>query len=266
MSGKRFSRSGPPSSRRGGGAARGTVVGAAAVKSLITHAGDQVKRAVRNRYLGKNSMFNIARDVSTLMSVVNTEEKHQDNSISNTNVQLATSLVQVLNPPATGTSSQTRIGNSIKVNRIQFSMLFRYTSGTGTLYLNQNFKWYLVRWLKTPSSSGTTPFSIADFLEVDQASNYSTQSLADPDTIENFAVMAAGSVELNLPQGLGTDQSVSKVVDVDHACSFHQTFNSTTAASITDGCVFLVVVASSPSNTAGSSNISFTSRMMFIDN
>jgi hypothetical protein len=243
-----------------------TSYGQSAVKNLIMHARDQVTGAVRQRYTGKNAIPHVLRDVSMLMSVVNTEDKHMDNSITFTTVAQGASLVQVLNPPAQGTSALTRVGNSIKINRIQLSMLFKYSSGTGTAYLKQIFKYFLVRWLKTPSSSGTTPFTIGDFLDVDQNSNYTVNSLGDPDTDENFVVMAAGSVNVNLPQALGTDQIVNELVEFDHPCSFHQTFNSTTAASITDGTVFMVFTAAVPANTGGTSSVAFTSRQMFIDN
>jgi hypothetical protein len=199
--------------------------------------------------------------------LLNTENKHVDIQNSNT-VLPSASLILCCTPPAEGSDSNQRTGRSLKVDKIDLLLQFTYSTGTPATCAVQSqiFNWYLVRYLKTPSSGGTTVFNITEFLNQDANSQYTPMSLINDDTDENFQVMAAGTQHLTLPFLPTVASAFNAIQTHTHQCSFHQTFNGTTAATITDNCVFLVVTAMNASNTGGISNCTSTMRMWFVDN
>jgi hypothetical protein len=243
-----------------------TLVGHSAVNAISRFSND-ILTSVANRYTKKGGMMNIAQDVSRLMATINTEDKHVDGFSGSTTVNSTTSAVLALPTTAQGTSSSTRTGDSILINRIDMELYFQY-SGTAATSVNsdQHFRYWLVRYLKTPASSGLTPFSISEFLNTDSFGNYSPASLPNTDTNENFQVMTTGDVNITLPTLATAQLNKSICVPVRHNCHFHQLYNSTTAASVCNNTVFLVVVALNSSNTAGSSIIVPSYRLWYIDN
>lgn len=250
---------------------KSTLTGASAITRITRFAHDQLNRgavAVKNRYTGPNAVANIAKDLSLLKMVVNTEAKQVYTlAAAVQNVNSTTSLVYGIGTMAQGTSGSTRVGDSIKVFRIDLNLNFYYSSGTVCTNNNQVFNWYLVRYLKTPSSSGTTAFAIADFLNVDGDGQITPSSFPNPDLNENFQIMSDGQVELQLPVIVsGTSSTSQRVISVSHECSFHQTYSGSANTTITDNMCFVVVTASRPINTGGSSGVAVQSCTWFLDN
>lgn len=69
----------------------------------------------------------LARDVRLLKQVVNTEFKHLDSSISVTDIDYSGDLT-VLNNPAQGLDDEQRVGDSIKVQKVDIRCHFNHTS------------------------------------------------------------------------------------------------------------------------------------------
>jgi hypothetical protein len=210
----------------------------------------------------------MAGDVSLLMGVINTEDKHVDILSSNTTCSPATTVIQTLGTMAQGTTNVTRVGNSVLINRIDLQLSFFYSSGAAATATNQNqmFRWFLVRWLKTPSSSGTVAFSISDFLNIDNNGNYSVLSYPNTDLSEDFLIMETGLVELTLPSSTTVSSYVTKIVTVSHNCHFHQTYTGANNTTLVDNAYHFVCVALNSANTGGNSSVSCQSRSWFIDN
>jgi hypothetical protein len=235
---------------------------------MFSRAKDQVSKAVRQRYGGANGISKMAGDVSLLMGIINTEDKHVDVLSTVTTCIATTPVVQTLGTMAQGNTNITRIGNSILINKIDLQLTFIYSCGTAATTANQNqiFRWFLVRWAKTPSSSGTVAFTITDFLNVDAGGNVSATSMANTDLNENFVVMETGTVEIVLPSTTAANSNVSKVVTVSHPCHFHQTYTGANNTTLVDNAYQFVCVALNPANAGGSSQVSCQSRTWFIDN
>lgn len=250
---------------------KSTVSGNQAISRMTRFAHDQLVRgatAVRNRYTGPRAITNIAKDLSLLKMVVNTEAKQvYTTAAAIQNVTSTTSLVYGIGTMAQGTSGSTRVGDSIKIFRIDLNIAFYYSSGTACINNNQVFNWYLVRYLKTPSASGTSAFAIADFLNTDGNSQISPLSFPNSDLNEDFQIMGSGQVELQLPNWVAaTDSTSQRVVPFSHECSFHQTYSGSANTTITDNMCFVVVTAARPANTGGSSGVAIQSCMWFLDN
>ncbi len=201
------------------------------------------------------------------MSIVNTEDKEAPATYAPVTVNAANPLIQALPVPSQGTTGSARIGDSILVNRIDMDLTFQYsgTAATAT-YADQTFRYWVVRYLKTPSTSGTSNFNLSEFLNVDSNTQYTTSSLMNTDTNQNFQVMVTGDVVVKLPTLASAQLTVSKTIPIRHSCHFHQLFNGSSASNITSNMVFLVVVALNPSNAAGISQVTNSSRVWYVDN
>jgi hypothetical protein len=217
----------------------------------------------------------MAREIARIRKNLNTEQKFLDQVSVASNVASDTNLVVAITPPAQGDTSSTRDGNSIKVIRCDFRMtyLFGINGFASTdLQNNQIFQWYLFRWKKTPTSSGSTPPAIGDIFNLDSSgTNYSTQSLMNVNTNQNYQLMCNGTVECEpkVYANDGTGPYVAnerKLVEIVHNCEFHQYFSSTTAASITDNLMFMVFLASNTGNSSASSNMTLSFRQWYVDN
>ncbi len=222
-----------------------------------------------------NTMAQMSRAIGKIRKNLNSEQKFLDQTSVPANCASDVPVVIALTPPAQGDTSSTRDGNSIKVTRIDLKLGFSFAAGgTGDVTVNNNqiFQWYLFRWKKTPTSSGSTPPSIGDIFLVDGNGAYTTNSLLNVNTNANYQLMANGTVDLEVPYWTisGTsDNSVNReIVDVVHNCEFHQYFSSTTAASITDNLVFMVILASSGGNgsTNNLSQYQLSARVWYVDN
>lgn len=248
-----------------------TKQGSSAITQMVrvgTNIASNVGVAVKKRYTGKGAVKNIAADLSMLKMLVNAEDKQIYTLATNQNVVQGTSLVYGIGTVAQGNASNQRSGDSIRINRIDLNMVFSWNSGTPatTAALDQTFNWYLVRYLKTPSASGTTAFSIAEFLNADANGNFTPLSFPNPDTSENFQLMANGQVHLLLPAATTAISTVHKVVEVSHQCSFHQEYSGSANTTITDNMCFLVFTAYNPINSGGASVVAVQAAMWYIDN
>ncbi len=245
-----------------------TVTGSNAIARIARFSKDQVVGAVKARYTGPAAGANIARDMKTILSLVNTEDKQVYTLATTQAVQSTGSLVYGLGTMAQGTGGGQRIGDSIKINRIDLILNFSFASGTAATaaQANQTFNWYLVRYLKTPSSSGTVAFNISEFLNQDANGNYSVLSFPNTDTNENFQIMASGQQRIDLDVIPASSCTKSAVVTVSHPCSFHQDYTGSAATTIVNNMVFLVCTGLTTANTGGSSGVAIQSCMWFIDN
>ncbi len=227
---------------------------------------DNIKQYTKKRYSGKKAVSNLAKDIMFLKTMLNTEQKHIDTLTAPVTVVSTSSLVSALGTVAQGSSSSTRTGDSIRVRKMDFMLRFKYSTGTTNSKEIQHFKYWVVRYLKTPASAGTAPFSINEFLVSDQAGNYSTSSFHNPDTMQNFFVHSVGELDINLHFNVGTDSDIVKIVELSIDCDFHQTYNGSTGSTVSDNMVFLVCVATNAVNTGGSSELGVSSRLWFVDN
>ncbi len=258
------------SNRRGRrGKSRTTLMGTAAINSMV-RTGDNLlqsgRRFLSNRYMGPNAASNIARDLSLLKAVVNTEEKQIFTLATAQNVLSSSSLVYGIGTVAQGSASNQRSGDSIKITRIDLILGFAYGSGTATTEFSQTFNWYLIRYKKTPSSSGTTAFGIAEFLNADGNGNYTPLSFPNPDTNENFQLMGCGTVDIQLPTTTSANGIIRKIVPFSHTCNFHQEYSGSANTTITDNMCFVVLTAINAGNTGGTSTVTVQSAMWYVDN
>jgi hypothetical protein len=239
-----------------------------AITSMVRHSTDQVVSAVKHRYAGPRAAGNIASDIKKLVSMLNVEDKHVDTLQAVQTVVNNSPVILTIGGTQQGTAVNQRSGDSLKVNKIDLLLEFVYSTGTPATATQQNqiYNWYLVRYLKTVTGSGTTPFGITEFLNVDGGGNTTPLSFPNTDCIEDFQIMAHGTVEIDLDVVATVDNKKAKVVSISHPCAFHQDYSSNTIASITDNEVFIVITALFPVNTGGSSTVLVQARTWFIDN
>ncbi len=245
-----------------------TVIGQSAISRFVRNGTNQAVAAVKERYTGKAAGANIAKDIKTIMSLMNTENKQVYTLATAQSVGSGAALVYGIGTVAQGTASNQRTGDSIKINRIDLNLKFIYSSGTQATsnQATQVFNWYLIRYLKTPATSGTTAFAISEFLNTDGDGLYTPLSFPNPDTNQNFQLMSSGSVELNLNLVPATSDAVSKVVSVSHPCSFHQDYSGAASTTITENMTFLVFTALNAANAGGVSQVVVNAAMWYIDN
>jgi hypothetical protein len=244
--------------------------GLAAMRQIVTRAANSAVDAGRQRYFSKNgkqNLSNLTKDVMFLKRIINSELKHIE-TVTSANFNPSTGAVVALTSVAEGSDSTQRTGRSIKIQRIDLNMQIMYSTGTAatTQFLDNRFTWFLVQYLATPSTSGSAAFAIADFLDVDNNSTYSCMSMADPDTAKDFRVLASGLCDVHFGVVPATSAEARAYVNSSTACGFHQAFNSTTAASIVDNNVCVVITARNATNTGGALQYTLNARMWFSDN
>lgn len=235
--------------------------GLAATRNIMNSSKDFIV----DRYTGKKATRNIASDMKLVMSMLNTEDKHYSFNATAITVQDSASSVAVLGSPSQGTDGQSRTGDSIKLNKFDFSIMFIWGNGTTTAQYNQTFEWYFVKYNKTTSN---TAFSIADMLDADVNGNFTPMCLPNTDKNQNFTILASGSQSMQLPQGTNATGNI-KVQSIVHGSvdlDFHQLFNGATGSSITDNYIAFVCVGLVPVNVAGSSSYTLSYRQWFVDN
>jgi hypothetical protein len=241
--------------------------GTSALNRMARWSSDQARNFATKRYTGRSAASNIAHDLGVIRSLINAEEKNASVLFTQTTVTAASPYILPLGTVAQGNTGETRTGDSIKITRIDMSLRFAFGTGTSNLYCNQIFKWFLVRYLKTPAASGATAFSIGEFLDQDFAGNRSSVSLFSTDTSEYFQIMDCGVVTVTPSFALAAvNNTALSILDISHQCSYHQTYNGAAAANICDNMAFLVVVASQAANTAGTSTVDGSTRLLYIDN
>jgi hypothetical protein len=244
------------------------VKGETAMSRIITYSKDQARGAIRNRYGKRGGLQQVMTDVKELRKLLNTEEKHIDTIIGATTVSFTASNIILIGTVAEGSDSNQRTGRSIKIVRTDLLFYFNFSSGTVATSSQQNqyFNWYYIKYTKTPSSSGGSIFSIAEFLNQDAGSNYTPMSLPNPDNNENFVILASGQQEVELTVETGVTSVRFKIQQIQSERSFHQTYNGTASTNICDNCTFLVVTALQPANTGGISQYAASIRQWYIDN
>jgi hypothetical protein len=242
--------------------------GETALSRIISYSKDQVKRSVTQRYVKRGGLQQVASDIRELRKMLNTEEKHFDTVTAATTVTSTSSQVLAIGSMAEGSDSNQRTGRSIKIVRTDLNLVFTYSTGTPatTSIQNQYFNWYYVKYLKSAAGAGQTPFGISEFLNQDPGSNYTPISLPNPDTNENFQVLASGQIEVDLPDATTALSSRFKIITLQVDRVFHQTYNGSTAASISDNMCFLVFTALNAINAGGASNVAFGVRQWYVDN
>jgi hypothetical protein len=225
-----------------------------------------VAQGITNRYLRTNGTRNLMSDVSKLMSIINTEDKHVD-SYNSASVTNTAPFISNITGPVQGITVNQRIGDSIKLMKIDLE-IYAYYSGTAATasYGSQDFRYWILRYKKTPATGGSVPFNISEFLVPDPSGNYSTLSMFNTDTNENFQVMALGEITINLATLASANITYSKTLALRHECSFHQEFNGAATSNVCDNAVFFVCVAQNPLNTGGNSGLLYNSRVWFVDN
>jgi hypothetical protein len=235
--------------------------------NAISRFSTDIAVGVRNRYTRENGIQNLASDVSRLMSVINTEDKQVSTNNAAITVTNAASSIINISGSAQGAASNQRNGDSIKINRFDLEITFAYggTAATATNG-NQLFRYWLIRYKKTPVSGGSTPFNISEFLTTDSNGNYSPMSLPNTDTNENFQVMLAGEKEIQLSTLSPTQLTYTHLQTIRHDCNFHQEYNGSLATNVCDNAVFFVCVALNGANTGGTSAYALTTRTWYIDN
>jgi len=241
--------------------------GQKAATTIYSRAKDQLISAARSRYGGKSAISNIMKDISMLKAVLNTENKHVDTLFDlSTNNTLP--VITFLGSIAQGTTNNTRIGDSVKLDRIDTNITFTYQLGTPatSATMCQIYRWFIVKYLKTPSSGGSSAFAIGDFLNNDVNGQVTPLSLPNTDLSEDFHIIDSGLVELVLPY-LGTVNSIiSKTISMSENVSFHQTFNGSAGSNIVDNALFLVVVSQNGNNAGASANVYVGNRIWYVDN
>jgi hypothetical protein len=246
-------------------------VGKSANQSIFARAKDQAVGFVKNRYASgnmKSNISNIAKDVMMLKSVLNTEDKHNDVlSFGNTATQSVPYQNNVCLLPE-GSDSINRTGRSVKLNKIDLLMEFTFSQGALATAANSNqiYRWFLLQYLKTPSSGGSGNPLITEFLNNDPGGFISPMSLPNTDTNEDYRVLAQGQVDVVLPIATTVTTARSQIVDISVPVNIHQTYNGTAAANISDNAILLYCVALNPTNAGGVSNFGYSVRTWFIDN
>jgi hypothetical protein len=256
----------PPKSKRNG-ANQGSSK-QHAEKNIFSRAKDQVIASTKKRYGGKGGMANIVKDISLLKSLLNVENKHIDTIAGFQTVVTTTSLVYGIGAVAQGSASNQRTGDSIKIDRMDLIMKYFYSTGTAatSASIDQRFRYFVVRYLKTPSSSGTSAFNINDLLNQDSGTNYTAQSLSNTDLSEDFVILKEGLVHIVLPNVPASSASSTAMVELSIPCGFHQTYTGSANTTIVDNMCFVVVVADNAINIGGISGLYISSRMWYIDN
>jgi hypothetical protein len=248
---------------KGGDSRRRVTTGKQAEGSIFKRSIDQLIGAGKARYGGKTGVANIARDLNSLRMMLNTENKHVDQIAIFQGVTNASPTNLFLTPSAEGTDSNNRTGRSVKLDRVDMLLRFNYNGGTTTSIATQTFRWFLVKWLKTPTSGANGGFPLSAFLLTDASGNYSPMSLANTDTAENFRIMAQGLEKMTMPLNFAT---VETIVEVSVPCQFHQSYDGTAATDICDGAIYFICLGMVANATGGSSGVTPTFRTWFIDN
>jgi len=266
-----MSQSNPKSKSSSSSSRPKTLTGSRAVSNMIRFSKDQINSAaigVRKRYTGKGGSLAMARDLSRLAMSVNTEEKQIYTISTAQSVLSTTSIIYGIGTMAQGNGGNQRSGDSVRICNIDLNLWFYYYSGTAATMgvQNQIFNWYLVRYLKTPSTSGTSSFTMSEFLNVDGNGNYTPLSFPNSDTNENFQVMSSGTVDVQLYNNPTANMYGSKLVNIRHPCSFHQDYTGSGSTTICDGMCFVVVTALNPINAGGGSSVVINAAMWYVDN
>jgi hypothetical protein len=256
----------PNMPRKNSKSSKKTQKGFSAITEMVKHSTDQMIGFAKQRYGGKAAAANIARDLTLLKSMLNVEKKRIDSLVGAFNVNSTTPAILFVNAPAEGATNSQRTGDSIKVVRYDALVKFSYGTGTSNTIGNQIFNYYLVRYLKTPSTAGSTPPGIGEMLLVDPDGNLTPLSLVNDDTIENFQFLLQGTIDVRPQYATAPNNNFSLLIPLSHECGFHQTFNNTTAASICDNAVFWIFTAANATNTAGSSTVEYSTRCWYVDN
>jgi hypothetical protein len=248
---------------------RKTTSGNQALQSMFKHSKDYIIKAASTRYTGRSAPLNIAHDLRVLSSMLNTEDKFINTLQTSSAVTSGSPLIYGIGTVSQGTTQNQRTGDSIKINKIDLIIQFYFSQGTLATsgIATQVFNYYLVKYNKTPSTSGTSSFAISEFIDADANGAYTALSFPNSDTNQNFTILSSGQVQLEVMALSATSTPIySKLVQLSIPTSYHQTYNGASNTAITDNMTFVVVTALTAANAGGTSSVSIQSKMWFIDN
>lgn len=191
-----------------------------------------------------NAYGQLKRDVGWLMSVINVEEKHEDSNANGTALSAAWQLV-LLNGIAPGTSSTTRVGQSVKITGIEARFTLKIGSAAS------NTVRVVIFWDKSPNATAPAGTDI-----------YGTGVLT-PRVVGNlprFLILYECRFCLDtLGPGIQAD-------DFQRNLNMHEYFNTGTAGTIADiqeGAIYLMFICDT---SATFPTIDYYTRVGFVDN
>jgi len=173
-----------------------------------------------------------------------------------------------LNLPAQALTEFGRIGSQIDCVAIEGNIDFSYTSGTAApvAHATQIYLWTVFRYLKTVTGSFAAPPGVGQFYNLDLTTNYTPLSLRNQDHVEDYDILAAGQIELDMPSwNSGGNTEHIKTLNFKHICNFPIDFENAAGANVVDNMVMLQIVAQNPANTGGTSTIQYGLRLMYTD-
>jgi hypothetical protein len=219
-------------------------------------------------YRQSSTVFKPPNGPKAIRQMLNSEHKHIELLLGVTSVTPGTMLIESLTAPAEGTDSNQRTGRSVKVTNVEGIIEFKLTGSTSATAAPIVYfvRYFIVKW-NAQSTGGTgTPPLASDFLITDSDSNYTTLSLRNPDNNEDFTVLATELVRLSFEGSnvqSGTAPTCTSLVNFESHHSFHQSFNSTTAASISENSIWMFVVAK---DAVGALSLECSLRTWYVDN
>lgn len=213
----------------------------------------QKKRLVswaKKRYTGKRAIINIAKDVTMLKSMVNTESKYFEALSVAAAPTVTAPYILGLNDLATGNTATTRNGNSIKMRSNQLSMRIE----------------------RNPTTASPDANTVVVSLVLDKDPNVGTLdpagvwNSADTEALRAFEIEFQNRYKILAQKrfildGVNTKTAVCRWFKKLY---FHTRFNGTTGTSQINNKLYLVV--RTDNTIAGDIDLFFHTRSKFIDN
>ncbi len=191
--------------------------------------------------------------LNQIRKLINIEEKYLDVSASLTPDQSGTSSVTSLTQVAQGTTMNTRIGNSIRVQRLSIIGRAAVNAAVTT------FSMVRILVFRDMEGQGTAP-TISDVLESVGTSAAPRQPY-DYLNRKRFAILSDWLYPLT---NSGAGQGSVREFQLDIPLVKHTLYRGTTAAAASDGegTIYIACVSDETTNTP---NVAFTSRVVFTD-
>nr|UOF80450.1 capsid protein [Cressdnaviricota sp.] len=222
-------------------------------RGLLRKFGGAVKQTLKNRYMHKGG-YNIAqimKDVSLLKTMVNAEKKHyfnvsQGNLLAQCSGATGQGLYnQDITPiPSQGTTSTTRVGNSIKMHSSMMKLQFYQMSAC-----TQPVRVRLVIF-KVKGSPQTVSTFVANVFELNQfVLNSGSPAIVDlnssfnPDFYGTFQIVVDRKYTIK-PDQFSGQQSI-RSIDIPLKWNHHVRFATDGSQTLSDGQLILVLLADS---------------------
>ncbi len=215
----------------------------------------RVRKAV-NTYKKVN---NLARQVGTIMSFMNTEKKRIDTDLASQTFGANDGFLQAVSAPAHGDGAGQRNGNSIKLYSWQITgRIAQQTSVQNAI----RGKVILFAYEQTPDVP-----TVADFIDTDGAGNLSSMSLRNPDKMGDFKVLA--STKFICPQRAVTGLETDTVFQLyGKFKNLHQRFTGSASSTITSNQLYLLFLIDdgTTASSTGAYIKGLKARINYIDN